>query len=313
MISIVETMRSNEMEQLDEDQIYSCRICGGGHCPRAEVIAPCNCCARHRKWVHRSCLDQQRSENGDMEFSRCAHCEQHYQLFFLTNDSEEQKRQRSLKVSAFIARDIGIIIAAIQAVIIALSFIVSAFDSRHAFAAGLGMQGVPFLCYYLTATVIFFVIVGAVTSILFALQGKGGGGCPLNCSGGGPEGMMILLVVLAVFGIFITIFNGVTTVNHVIQKHIKKLEKRDLVEVYLVKDLASDAIPITLPESAVDDLEVGYETSNPLLPTATSSNMEPPMVEARMMGRDNDINPSAPPMNYLSSAQREELIRRGLL
>lgn len=49
MISMVETMRSNEMEQLDEDQIYSCRICGGGHCPRTEVIAPCNCNG-HRKW-----------------------------------------------------------------------------------------------------------------------------------------------------------------------------------------------------------------------------------------------------------------------
>eukprot|EP01040_Poterioochromonas_malhamensis_P005122 gene5122-5486_t len=313
MISMVETIRSNEMEQLDEDQIYSCRICGGGHCPRAEVIAPCNC-SGHRKWVHRSCLDQQRSETGDMEFSRCAHCEQHYQLFFLTNDSEEQKRQRSLKVSAFIARDIGIIIAAIQALIIALSFIVSAFDSHHAFAAGLGMQRVPFLCYYLTATVIFFAIVGAVTSLHLALRGKGGGGCPLDCVGGGPEGMMILLVVLAVFGIFITIFNGITTVNHIIQKHIKKLEKRDLVEVYLVKDLASDAIPITLPESVVDDLEGGYETSNPLLTAASSSTLEPPIVVAVMIGRENDdTHPSAPPMNYLSSSQRAELIRRGLL
>lgn len=82
----------------------------------------CNACSCNCD--HRNNLESLHNSDGHSH-----RCETNYQLICLSNDSEEQKRQRRQKVLAFVARDIGAILATIQAIIVGLSFLIAIFDS----------------------------------------------------------------------------------------------------------------------------------------------------------------------------------------
>ncbi len=69
--------------------------------------------------------------------------------------------------------------------------------------------------------------------------------------------VMVVLVVFAVLGVFYCLGMGAYYVQHVTQRHIHVLQKRGLVEEYVVADLAEGAMSLDYRPPLGDDMEQG--------------------------------------------------------
>lgn len=172
--------------------------------------------------------------------------------------------------------------------------------------------------------------------------------CGECCSAGmGEEALVLILIVFVVFaviGVFVSVFIGTLMIQNIIRKHIHILNKFNLTKEYIVKDLAPGALPIHLnspspayqtnSSDSFEDIEMtlhGNQITNPFFGDQNSVqytvlSSEPQDIEMiRFPEQDILINSSAPPsnldnnslpsplLNHLSNRQRQELSRLGLV
>eukprot|EP00981_Chlorochromonas_danica_P006130 scaffold1290_cov248-Ochromonas_danica.AAC.15 len=142
--------------------------------------------------------------------------------------------------------------------------------------------------------------------------------CSAGMAGMGEEVVIIMVVVLVIFavvGVFVSMVLGVVVLQTVAAKHWHILHKYNLTQEYIVKDLAPDAIdnPTNYYHKyEQNDLENGQE-----MPPWQSRDGY--IIVDREEKESNEavhnIQPSAPPAepSWLTPQQREELTRFGLV
>lgn len=156
----------------------------------------------------------------------------------------------------------------------------------------------------------------------FCASGDCCGGAAMTSIG---EEMLVLgmavLVIFAVIGIFVAVFLGILILQTIVMKHIHVLQKYNLTQEYIVKDLAPDALDVTNYQAEPGDIESNARPAVEM-PLWHSNNdyerigvAEEHMQREDLLPADGGPVPSAPPaaMVYLSQRQRDELTRMGLL
>lgn len=251
---------------LEADNAPCCRIClstdnyrglfGAGH----ELISPCRC-KGSQQFVHRSCLDQWRAVKEGTAFSHCTTCKAQFHLLV---DLLEDDLGLRMKFWLFVSRDVFLIFAAIQAVIVSFAGVAFLLDRdgkfRNRFADWmLSKHPLPF--YYCVGVVLFFALVGLVGLLSHCLscnyrdndpsclpEPECSYGC-LDCeisrsgSGSGDDDdwvcvvIVVVVLVFALLGIFYGFIAATMAFQKIMQRHYHILKKKELTKVYVVVDL----------------------------------------------------------------------------
>ena len=142
-----------------------------------------------------------------------------------------------------------------------------------------------------------------------------------ECAGGSAVGhelaicFLVIFVILALVGVFVSVVLGAVYFQYLIQKHIKSLSKFNLTKDYIVRDLSPDAVDIALPSAPLLT-----ETISPYS-VVSSSDIELGPVGRRAsssaynrLDESSALSPTHPPSapSYMTSVQMQELVRMGL-
>ena len=141
--------------------------CEGGHtgsrhsskCNNHEMIAPC-LCKGSSKWVHRSCLNEWRSNQTQdhVAFSKCMECKFKYHMELYdpnkqnsnnnehtkdqknpsVNDTNREERRRKMRYWLYVTRDMLVVFLMMQLIITFFGWLVSIFDPSNAVPNQLG-------------------------------------------------------------------------------------------------------------------------------------------------------------------------------
>ena len=149
-----------------------------------------------------------------------------------------------------------------------------------------------------------------------------------ECAGGSSVGhelaicFLVIFVILAVVGVFVSVVLGAVYVQYLCQKHIKTLSKFNLTKDYIVRDLSPDAVDIAQPSAPPLSETIGpysiISSSDADIEMGSMSQRRSVSVGAvGPFGRLDEStslspqhSPSAP--SYMTSAQMQELVRMGL-
>jgi hypothetical protein len=252
---------------LSENQSKTCRICLDNNDPE-DFIRPC-LCSGGSAFVHRKCLDNWRAMNKNgRAFNYCDVCQFQFVIEPVIADQAADNK-RLLIYRLLVTRDITLIVLAIQAVIIGMTFIIQALDKnshalRDLFPPSANSLGIYYLCSLILflALLGFFGLIGMCVSSANndpIINDRNNCGCcycfffDLNCNGncngggGGGDGAGVLLIILliivvafAILGIFVGIVLGIMCVKKILQRHTNKLWLRQEAKKYIVKDFTNN-------------------------------------------------------------------------
>jgi hypothetical protein len=182
----------------------------------------------------------------------------------IDDPSADRKRLRMFHL--LVTRDITLIILLLQAIIIGMAFFLQAADKnqnkiKHLYPASMSAFGV----YYLSSLLLFVALLGLFGLIASCCELASSGGvndrsnCACysclclspDCNGcdGGGDGVGILLIVIvlmfAIFGVFVGIILGGMIINQLIKRHTNKLWLRQETKKYIVKDFQGRSNELT--------------------------------------------------------------------
>ncbi|KAJ1284161.1 hypothetical protein BS78_03G183800 [Paspalum vaginatum] len=243
-------------EEIDAASAAVCRICFDRE-PGDELISPCMCKGT-QQFVHRSCLDHWRSVKEGTAFSHCTTCKAqfHLRVQFLEGDLG-----RKMKFRLFVARDIFLVLLAIQTAIAAISGMSYLLDKdgkfRNSFTSDwvriLSKHPVPF--YYCIGVVVFFALVGFIWFIWHCctcLSSNNNYDSPRSVvySNQGSDSeedcfavVVFLVIIFAIVGIVVAFVAGTVFVQRVLQRHYHILTKKELTKEFVVEDLQGGYTP----------------------------------------------------------------------
>eukprot|EP00009_Paramoeba_aestuarina_P005928 CAMPEP_0201508442 /NCGR_PEP_ID=MMETSP0161_2-20130828/1817_1 /ASSEMBLY_ACC=CAM_ASM_000251 /TAXON_ID=180227 /ORGANISM="Neoparamoeba aestuarina, Strain SoJaBio B1-5/56/2" /LENGTH=355 /DNA_ID=CAMNT_0047903115 /DNA_START=141 /DNA_END=1205 /DNA_ORIENTATION=- len=254
----------------------SCRICFDDGNTK-DFIAPCQC-AGSTKWVHRSCLEQWQSTSL-FAYQRCPNCLFEYRL---DPSHSPSYRDALWRFRGYLFLDFlgflfvwQLIVFAIFGILVGVDFQANIFWQMYGWAmliflAGLGLVGsclgcFKFLClkddeedHYAGAgsgsRCPVFVCYGGhcdCDCCIYCCSGDCGGGCDCNnCNGDCKEAFLVIIVLLALIGIFVLFYVGSSYMARRYNQRSKKLLFLSSAKEERVMDLSK----ISAEER--DDLEV---------------------------------------------------------
>ncbi|CAF0954696.1 unnamed protein product [Adineta ricciae] len=231
----------SEREQfLQNDQIKQCRICLDTD-NTDSLISPC-LCSGSAAFVHRTCLDNWRSENiRGIGFKYCDICKFEYVIETVDDDLQAGKIRR-LKYYFFVIRDITSIFLLTQLIILALTFVLKLIDKnsgdiKRQFPSWMS----EFAMYYLTSFVLLLVLIGFIVFIITCyslgrIDSYILNGFSLNSEKRLLACLMIFVVICAVIGVVVGVFYGIAILKKIMEHHTRKLWLRQEANKYIVKD-----------------------------------------------------------------------------
>ncbi|CAF1376862.1 unnamed protein product [Adineta ricciae] len=231
----------SEREQfLRNDQVKQCRICLDTD-NTDSLISPC-LCSGSAAFVHRTCLDNWRSENiRGIGFNYCDICKFEYVIETVDNDLKAEKIRR-LKYYFFVTRDITSIFLLTQLIILALTFLLKLIDKnsgdiKHQFPSWMS----EFAMYYLTSFVLLLVLIGFIAFIISCwslgrIDRCIPNGFGLNSGKGLLTCLIIFVVIYAMIGVLVGVFYSIVILQKIMEHHTRKLWLRQEANKYIVKD-----------------------------------------------------------------------------
>uniref|UniRef100_A0A7S3Y8H9 RING-CH-type domain-containing protein n=2 Tax=Lotharella globosa TaxID=91324 RepID=A0A7S3Y8H9_9EUKA len=179
-----------EEEEDDDGDEKTCRICFDSENPET-MIRPCRC-SGGQKWIHRSCLDDWRSQDSiPHAFERCPTCHFNYITEVKTN---EPTTAQKVKYWSLVTRDLLLLALAIVAAIFVLAFFAKLVDPKpkrpllHIFPASWAeaheavLSGGPYLVMGIVLLLAIFGIIGAINMAVLSCHGAPIVLCDDNCS-----------------------------------------------------------------------------------------------------------------------------------
>ncbi|KAL3535812.1 hypothetical protein ACH5RR_004273 [Cinchona calisaya] len=249
---------SSEIEVVDIEagSLPCCRICL--QCDGkddVELISPCTCKGT-QQFVHRPCLDHWRSVKEGFAFSHCTTCNAQFHLDVV---ELEGSSWRKTKFRLFVARDVLLVFLAVQTVIAAISGFGYLMDKDGTFRNSFNdswdriLSKLPIPFYYCVGVLGFLVLLGFVGLRIHCSSLGTNDPCVagwLNCCYG--CGMLdcfpaimetcftlviVFVVIFAILGIAYGFLAATVIIQRIWQRHYHILSKRELTQVYVVKDL----------------------------------------------------------------------------
>lgn len=237
-----------------------CRICLELP-PEGELIAPC-LCSGSLQWVHRECLDEWRAINASgPAFRRCGVCQYDYQFESADSVKCAESMQQRWRVVGEVAGGAAVVVGAWLALAGLLTFTrirERVWDSAGVYPlaslllllAGVGVFGLLAGCHRLDERWL-----GTATPAMPLPEARPSDLCytdhhlfrclsPRSSSSKHTDPVCVLAVlvvlVLAVFGLFYGIFYGSVLLERVVARHVKRKWNRAETDRFPVKDLSGD-------------------------------------------------------------------------
>lgn len=127
--------------------------------------------------------------------------------------------------------------------------------------------------------------------------------------------LLIGLVIFAIIGLIVSFIFGIILIQKVANRHVHILQKKSIVDQYVVKDLADDSNNYNHSnDNNHNDIELGYLKKNPLLSSEeeSTSSTHDISLHTDLMDR-NENTRSDSYENHMTRRQQEELNRLGFL
>lgn len=236
------------MDQL----IRKCRFCHNEDYV-GNMIIPCNC--KQYKYVHRGCLDSQRSID-DINFSRCEICSTEYNLIPDPED-EAQLNLRTYNYRMALLEDaifITILILSVIILIIVMIIFIDMRSNNYYFNTFGGLtRGNWYLFYILAGLFFIFIIIGFITLIpymIFIFDFR-------KISKSEISALAVLFLLTGITFSFMFAYQKVVT--HIRERRAKIIRKFEVNRLY-VKDLTPEYKERDLISSEISNL---FENSIP--------------------------------------------------
>jgi hypothetical protein len=170
--------------------------------------------------------------------------------------------------------------------------------------------------------------------------GEACAGCSLDTSAAGCTGLsaecapvlIVIVMIFAFFGLLVSVIAGTAYIQRIAQRHVHILQKKQLTQQFIVKDLDDGAlsteqqIKLVLGEDISVELDqidnsvnIGNDTNDvilsiPLRRDGSNNDIYSPITQSdeyiNNLENQDELQPSAP---LLSEMQRKELSRLGLI
>lgn len=233
-----------------EDNARQCRICLADD-DVDDLIAPCACTGSVR-WVHRACLNEWRAQElraRSMEV--CELCHFHY----LTERRPVSRAK--LRLQLLVVRDLCILCAVLQLVVLLFAVVVYGLDRRGVVVAKAGAVH-PLLAYCSVSAVLLLAVIGFVGLCIACHEAPPSSplclcdpwcapsatdcifsACEAGEAGALFAGVLVMVALfLAVVGLCFSLLFAPVVVTHVVRRHLTLTARRDEAQHVVVVDLA---------------------------------------------------------------------------